>query len=104
MHREFDPAAEPFDRPSHTRLYLFTAVVGGLPLAALGPRVADWLAGLALALPAWRPRELFGYRLALVAAAVGGARAFFTSLEGLLFAGRVGADLAIAVACFAAVR
>src|SRR5437868_15351717 len=102
MHREFDPAAEPFDRPSHTRLYLFTALVAGLLLADLWPPTADWLAGLGLDLPTWRSRELFGYRLALLAAVIGGMRALYTSMEGLLFAGRLGADLAIAGACFAA--
>lgn len=46
--------------------------------------------------------SLFGYRLALLAAIVGGARIFYHSLDGLL-SGRVGADLALTIACFAAI-
>src|SRR5262249_55512312 len=102
MHREFDPAVDPFDRPSHTPLYLLTAAVAGLLLADLWPPLADWPAGLGPDLPPWRSRELYGYRLALAAAVVGGARSLYASLEGLL-AGKIGADLAVAVACVAAI-
>src|SRR5205085_3459150 len=47
-------------------------------------------------------REPFGFRYAMFAAVIGGARVLFGSLEAL-FEGRVGADLALAVACLAAI-
>src|SRR5262249_33864574 len=54
-----------------------------------------------LGLPTW-PREIGGYRIVLIAALLGGARTFFTSIEALL-QGRVGADLALAIATIAAI-
>lgn len=48
------------------------------------------------------PNVLFGYRLALLAAVLGGARILYHALDGLL-AGRVGADLALTIACLAAI-
>src|SRR5262249_6041353 len=54
------------------------------------------------------PNEFFGgpgqpgYRLALLAAVLGGARALYGSLDAL-FEGKVGADLALALACVAAI-
>src|SRR5437868_1254310 len=68
MHREFDPADEPFQPRSHLGLYLLTAVVGLLLLADLWPPLAAWLAGLGLELPTWPGREVFTVRLALIAA------------------------------------
>src|SRR5262245_54672935 len=74
-------------------LYILTAVVG---LLLLG----DVLAG---SLPEWAAwQKLFGFRLALLAAVLGGARILYHTLEGL-FAGRVGADLALTIACLAAI-
>src|SRR4051794_39780693 len=71
-------------------LYLLTALLGLLIGADLWPVVAGWLwPGDAPAwLPSW-PREVLGYRFALVAAVLGGSRVLVTSLEGLL-EGRVG--------------
>ena len=54
-----------------------------------------------LGLPTW-PREIYGYRFALIAAILGGARILYGSLEGLL-EGKLGADLALAIACVAAI-
>ncbi len=48
------------------------------------------------------PNALFGYRLALLAAVLGGARILYHALDGLL-SGRVGADLALTIACLAAI-
>ena len=74
-------------------LYLLTAAVGLLLLGDL----------LAAADPAWAGwRSLFGFRLALLAAVLGGSRILYHTLEGL-FAGRVGADLALTIACLAAI-
>lgn len=77
-------------------LYLLTAVVAALLLA-------DWIlfAGNAAA-GAISGASLFGFRLALIAAIVGGARILYHTLDGLL-SGRVGADLALTVACLAAI-
>ncbi len=76
-------------------LYALTLTVGALLiadslLAAVG--TAEWTA--------WR--SLFGFRLALVAAVLGGARILYQTLDGL-FQGRVGADLALSIACLAAI-
>ena len=48
------------------------------------------------------PNAWFGYRLALLAAVLGGARILYHALDGLL-SGRVGADLALTIACLAAI-
>ena len=78
-------------------LYLLTLVVAGL-------LVADWV--LTLGRPAGSltgvSASLFGYRLALLAAVLGGARILYHTLDGLL-SGRVGADLALTLACLAAI-
>ena len=53
-------------------------------------------------LPAWLAwRSVFGFRLAFWAAILGGAKILYRTLEGL-FEGRVGADLALTIACGAA--
>jgi Cu+-exporting ATPase len=76
-------------------VYALTTIVGLLLLV-------DVLAGITgdPRLVAWR--TLFGFRLALLAAVVGGARILYHTLEGLL-AGRIGADLALTIACLAAI-
>ncbi|MBS0264822.1 MAG: cation-translocating P-type ATPase family protein [Planctomycetes bacterium] len=76
-------------------IYVLTAIVAGL-------LAIDFLAGFT-ADPRWLAwRSLFGFRLALLAAVLGGARILYHTLEGL-FAGRVGADLALTIACLAAI-
>lgn len=87
--------AEPGFHVASAPLYALTAVVGLLLLV-------DTLAGVTgdPRLVAWR--TLFGFRLALLAAVLGGARILYHSLEGLL-AGRIGADLALTIACLAAI-
>jgi Cu+-exporting ATPase len=94
-------------------IYLLTAVVGALLLAdvvlgivwslppsergttfVLSP--ADWWSQLLV------KQTLFGFRLALLAAVLGGARILYQTLDGLL-SGRVGADLALTIACLAAI-
>ncbi len=102
MHRQFDPADQPFAPRPHLGLYLLAAVVTGLLAADLWPPLADWLRTLGLDLPSWRSREIFGFRFALIAAVIGGAKALYGSLDRLT-EGKVGADLAIAVAAIAAI-
>ncbi len=83
-------------------LYVLTACVAALLMA-------DWLlttgaSGSAPSLPrlpGW-PNTLFGYRFALAAAVLGGARILYHALDGLL-SGRIGADLALTIACLAAI-
>lgn len=76
-------------------IYLLTALVGAL-------LAADLLIGL-LDIPQWQPyRTPFGYRLALLAAVLGGARILYQTLESLL-AGQIGANLALTIATLAAI-
>ncbi len=102
MHREYHPepmtsgeaqgSAGHSDGQSERRaLTLTTAVVGAL----LGCDVALNLLGWeSLARP-------FGVRLALVAAFIGGGRIVYLAILALL-EGRIGADIALAIACVAA--
>jgi P-type Cu+ transporter len=76
-------------------LYLLTLAVGIL-------LAADLVVGF-INDPIWAAyREPLGFRLALLAAVLGGARILYRTLEGL-FEGRVGADLALTIATLAAV-
>jgi Cu+-exporting ATPase len=101
MHREVSHADQGFRQESRLSLYLLTALLALLLAADLWPTVARWVAGWGPALPTWN-NEVSGYRIALLAAVLGGARALYGSLDAL-FAGRVGADLALAIACVAAI-
>lgn len=79
-------------------LYLLTAVTGFL-------FVADIVIGLLdeAGVSSWSDyRSLGGFRLALLAAVLGGARILFQTLESL-FDGKFGADLALTIACLAAI-
>ena len=76
-------------------LYLLTVFVAALLIAD-----AILTAGKSAAIPSHI--GLFGYRLALLAAILGGARILYHTLDGLL-SGRVGADLALTIACLAAI-
>jgi Cu+-exporting ATPase len=101
MHREISHADGTFQQESRLSLYLLTALLGLLIAADLWPQLASFLAGRGLNLPTW-PAEIGGYRLALLAAILGGARTLYGSLDSLL-QGKVGADLALAIACVAAI-
>src|SRR5262245_15882339 len=102
MHREIAHTNEVFEPRSQLSLYLLTAVLGLLIAADLWPALVSWLGAQGLDLSAWSwPRTVFGFRYALLAAALGGARILFSALDSLL-EGRLGADLALVVACAAA--
>ncbi|MBM3979422.1 MAG: cation-translocating P-type ATPase family protein [Planctomycetes bacterium] len=101
MHREISTVDDPFRSESPLALYLLTAVVGALLGADLWPVVAGWLKGQGVETYSWA-RDASGFRYALFAAVIGGARVLYTSLEAL-FEGRVGSDLALAIACLAAI-
>jgi Cu+-exporting ATPase len=89
------------DRGFHYRsapLYILTAAVGLL-------FAGDISIGLLqdAGVNAWSDYQTaFGYRLALLAAVLGGARILYQTLENLLD-GRIGADLALTIACLAAI-
>ncbi len=104
MHREYDPAdmhhlaAHAFQEDeghahaeSHRPLYVLTAVIGVL--------IGADIALAALGLETWR--SPLGISWATIAALLGGARIVYGALEALL-GGKVGADVALAQACIAA--
>src|SRR3989440_9889685 len=101
MHRELSNVDEAFRPPRVASLYLLTGVLLALVLRDLWPDLAAWLNGLGLELPSGT-NKIFGLRYALIAAVLGGARVLYSSLESL-FEGRLGADLALAIACIAAI-
>jgi P-type Cu+ transporter len=99
MHREISHADSAFASERNVALYVLTALLGLLIALDLWPQFVRW-AGWS-ALPTW-PETVLGWRIAMIAAVLGGARILYGSLEGL-FEGKVGADLALAVACIAAI-
>ncbi len=101
MHREISHADQRLASESRLPLYLLTSLLALLLAADLWPLFARWAGSWGWSLPSW-PNEIGGYRIALLAAILGGARALFGSLDALL-AGRIGADLALAIACVAAI-
>jgi hypothetical protein len=79
MHREISHLDEAFERESNLPLYLLTGLIGVLIGIDLWPAFANW-AGIDFT---W-PQEIYpGYRIAYIAAILGGARVLYTSLEGL---------------------
>ena len=86
------------DRSFHYRsapIYLLTIIVGAL---LAGDLLIGWIDT-----DSWRSYQTFaGFRLALLAAVLGGARILYQTLEGL-FEGKVGADLALTIAMLAAI-
>ncbi len=102
MHREISHAEGAFEHQSNAALYLLTALVGLLIGIDVWPLVAGWLDPAQSFLPTW-PNEFNGYRVfALAAAVLGGARALYGALDGLV-QGKIGADVALAVAVVAAI-
>jgi Cu+-exporting ATPase len=102
MHREISHTRQPFAGESNFPLYALTGLLGLVIAADLWPVAAGWLSAAGWSVPTWRNEFYPGYRIALIAAVLGGARVLYGSIEGLL-AGRIGADLAIAIACLAAI-
>ena len=103
MHRQLAHADASFHRESNLPLYFLTSLLGLLIGIDLWPALASWLGQKGLSgLPTWSREFYPGYRFALIAAVLGGARVLYGSLESLM-EGRVGADLALAVACIAAI-
>lgn len=100
MHRELTHTDEAFARPSNAGLYAFTTLLGVLVLRDIWPSLGELLRGV-VELPTWS-NTFLSYRYALIAAVLGGARILYGSLDALV-AGRLGADLAVALACIAAI-
>src|SRR5579862_1251868 len=99
MHREISHSDSAFSQESNLPLYFMTALLAMLIGLDVLPTLAGWIGIPALA---GLPTGIFSYRFALIAAILGGARILYGALEGLL-EGRIGADLALAIACIAAI-
>ena len=101
MHREISHADSQLQDESPVGLYAMAGLLGLLLAADLWPALVDWLGAWGAGLPRW-PNEVWGIRFALAAAVIGGARTLYSSLEALL-QGKIGADLAVAIAVLAAI-
>ncbi|MBM4067795.1 MAG: cation-translocating P-type ATPase family protein [Planctomycetes bacterium] len=99
MHREISHSDTAFSTERNLSLYLMTGFLGLLIALDLLPRAGGWLG---LPMPEWWPSRFYNFEFALIAAVIGGARVLYTSLQGLMD-GKIGADLALAVACIAAI-
>jgi Cu+-exporting ATPase len=102
MHREITHADQTFQQESRAFLYFLTALVGLLLAAHFWPPLAAWIASWGPALPSWPYAWYSDKTLALIAAILGGVRILYLSLDALS-EGKLGADLAIAIACVAAI-
>jgi P-type Cu+ transporter len=92
MHREISHTDTALAPRSNLGLYALTFLLGAI--------IAGDLALLLVNSEA--TGVVFGFRLAIVAAVLGGARILYTSIDGWLD-GRIGADLALAIACIASI-
>ncbi len=102
MHREFEPD-QPFEHRSNIALYFLTALVLLLVFLDLWQPIVSGVQSLfGWQIPGLSTREWYGFRFALIAAVIGGARTLYSSLERAM-EGRIGADLAVAIACIAAI-
>jgi Cu+-exporting ATPase len=99
MHREIRHGESAFSQESPLALYVLTAFLGVLIALDLASPFGSWVGIPTLA--SW-PREIGGFRFALIAAVLGGARVLYTSLQSLVD-GKLGADLALAIAAIAAI-
>src|SRR6516165_4423163 len=101
MHREISHTDSAFAEDSNLPLYLMTVLLSVLLALDLLPRFGEWVEWPFL--QAW-PKDPYGYRdgFAMLAAILGVARIVYIALQGL-FEGKVGADLAIAVAFLSAI-
>src|SRR2546423_13124960 len=107
MHREISHADEAFHPRSQAGLYLLTALIGLLIALHLGwSYLGSWvLSAFGVEMPPLgEGMNVFGLRItiAFLAVLIGGMRVVISTLEGLA-AGRVGADLALTIAIFAAI-
>ena len=99
MHRELTHAPGEFRQGSNLPLYLMTALLGALMVMDLAPRLGNQLGVPGMG--NW-PTGIGTFGFALIAAVIGGARVLYGALQSLL-EGRIGADLALAIAAIAAI-
>jgi Cu+-exporting ATPase len=99
MHREISHTESTLGEHQNLSLYLLTGLLGVFLALDVLPEAGKWLSVQPLS--GWS-REWLGFRFALMAAVIGGARILYSSLQSLL-EGRIGADLALAIACIAAI-
>ncbi|MBI1829977.1 MAG: heavy metal translocating P-type ATPase, partial [Planctomycetes bacterium] len=104
MHREISHSDAAFAEESSLPLYLMTGLLAALMALDLLPRFGEWMRWSLF--QSW-PQDLGTYRFGtirfvMIAAVLGGARVVYTALQGL-FDGKIGADLAIAIAFLAAI-
>ncbi len=104
MHREISHTDEAFTEESNWPLYLMTGLLAALLALDLLPRLGDWLGWTAF--QSW-PRDLgtvWGIKITFgtLAAILGGARIVYIALQGIIVEGKIGADVAIAIAFLAA--
>ncbi|MBI3411941.1 MAG: cation-translocating P-type ATPase family protein [Planctomycetes bacterium] len=90
MHREISHDDSGLAPPGNVPLYVMTGLLGLLIALDVLPRLLGWSLSAG------------AYRFALIAAVLGGARILYGSLQSLI-EGRLGADLALAIACIAAI-
>ena len=73
MHREISHTDQAFSKESNLSLYLLTGLLGLIIGIDLWPTLAGWLKTWGIILPYWQ-QDIAGYRIALLAAVLGGAR------------------------------
>ena len=105
MHRELTSFERPFQAESHLGLFAFTAIVAGFVGLDLWPSLTSWASTeWGIGLPSFGPGVSFlnyTFSFATLAAILGGARTLVSVAESLR-AGRLGADVALAIAIIAA--
>jgi P-type Cu+ transporter len=102
MHRELTRPNDLFDNPTPLGLYFLTGILGLLIGLDLLPTIFIWLNGqFDLGLPTWNNQPQ-GIRYALIAAVLGGARVIQGCIDKFV-EGKFSAELAIAIACAAAI-
>ena len=104
MHREISHTDSAFAEDSNLPLYLMTGLLAVLMALDLLPRFGEQMGwpsfpGWPMLVVTWRGMSL---TLVMLAAVLGGARIVYIALQGL-FEGKIGADLAIAIAFLAAI-
>ena len=100
MHREISHTDSAFHQDSNLPLYLMTGMVGALIGLDLLPH--RWRARDCSACAISPPASVSSALRRLVAAILGGARIIYGAVQSLLD-GRIGADLALGIACMAAI-
>ncbi|MGL6076909.1 MAG: cation-translocating P-type ATPase family protein [Fimbriiglobus sp.] len=102
MHREFDPRDTALGYKPPLGLYALSLAVLVLLLLDIAPYLVQALAWMGVDVSWPISRDFYGIRYALIAAVVGCVRVLVGALDRLT-EGHIGADLAVGVACIAAI-